>query len=84
MRYYLLAVLFIAACIPPPPLGNSTQKAFSAQAQAGQRPDGASQLTTSEIRKILGTETTNTATATKKITGGATLSKEPLNTTPSQ
>jgi hypothetical protein len=82
MRYYLLTALFIAACATPVALGNSTQKAFVAQAQSGQRPDGASHLSTSEIRKVLGIESTNTNNATKKITGGTTQSKEPINPTP--
>ena len=82
MRYYLLTALFIAACAPPTILGNSTQKAFAAQAQSGQRPDGASHLSTAEIRKILGTESTSTNTATRKISSGAAQSTEPLNVTP--
>jgi hypothetical protein len=82
MRYYLFAALFVVGCAPPTVLGNSTQKAFAAQAQSGQRPDGASHLTTGEIRKVMGTEPATPATGTKKITGGLTQSKEPLNTAP--
>jgi hypothetical protein len=81
MKRYLLAALLIAACAPPPPLGYATKKAFDAQAQSGQRPDGASHLNTEEVRKILGTESTVTPTATKKITGGS-VAKEPVNTNP--
>jgi len=44
MKRYLFAALLIAACAPPPPLGNATKKAFDAQAKSGQRPDGASHL----------------------------------------
>jgi hypothetical protein len=76
MRHLALTLaLLIGACVQPPPLGSASKKAFDAQAQAGQKPNGASQLNTEEIRAILGE--TSPSGASKKKTNAQV--KEPLN-----
>lgn len=80
-RFLLLSILLVFGCAHPPPIGEATRSAFAAQAQAGSSPNAPSQLSTEEVRSIVGTGEAagRSRTQPRKASSSRGSTKEPLN-----